>query len=133
MAAGEYVSVNSQADTEKADLTREKKELETQPELELDELTKIYVDRGLEEGLAREVAQQLTAHDAITAHARDELSITSLTTARSLQAAIASAVTFAIGAVPRLAVRVVRFGRKRAQGLDLPRGALGRIGCDGFQ
>ena len=104
MAAGEYVSVSSQADTEKADLERERQELETQPEVELDELTKIYVDRGLEQGLARKVAEQLTAHDALAAHSRDELSITALTTARPLQAAIASAATFTVGAALPLLV-----------------------------
>lgn len=98
MAAGEYVSVSSQADTEKADLGRERTELNTQPEFELYELTQIYVDRGLDEALARQVAKQLTARDALAAHARDELSISSLTSARPLQAAIASAATFSVGA-----------------------------------
>jgi vacuolar iron transporter family protein len=104
MAAGEYVSVSSQADTEKADLARERNELTTQPEFELDELTAIYVDRGLDQRLARDVAMQLTAHDALAAHSRDELSITALTTARPLQAAIASAASFAIGAALPLLV-----------------------------
>jgi VIT1/CCC1 family predicted Fe2+/Mn2+ transporter len=104
MAAGEYVSVSSQADTEKADMAREASELETQPEFELDELTAIYVDRGLEQALAREVAEQLTAHDALAAHSRDELSITALTTARPLQAGVASATTFAVGAALPLLV-----------------------------
>jgi VIT1/CCC1 family predicted Fe2+/Mn2+ transporter len=104
MAAGEYVSVSSQADTEKADLARETKELETQPKFELDELTAIYVERGLEPALAREVAEQLTERDALAAHSRDELSITAVTTARPLQAAIASAVTFSVGAALPLLV-----------------------------
>jgi len=98
MAAGEYVSVHSQADTEKADLEREKKELALSPEHELQELTGIYVDRGLDEELARQVAEQLTAHDALGAHARDELGITDVMSARPLQAALFSAVSFAIGA-----------------------------------
>lgn len=98
MAAGEYVSVSSQADTEAADLARERGELATQPDAELAELTQIYVDRGLTEDLAREVAQQLTERDAFAAHARDELSISSVTTARPLQAALASAATFTAGA-----------------------------------
>ena len=103
MAAGEYVSVSSQADTEAADLAKERRELAEQPESELDELTAIYVGRGLEPGLAREVASQLTAKDALAAHARDELAISELTTARPLQAAIASAATFSIGAAAPLA------------------------------
>ena len=98
MAAGEYVSVSSQADTENADLAREKDELAAQPEAELDELTGVYVARGLEPDLAREVARQLTASDGLAAHARDELAISDLTTARPLQAAIASAATFSVGA-----------------------------------
>lgn len=98
MAAGEYVSVHSQADTEKADLEREKKELALSPEHELDELTGIYVDRGLDDDLARQVAEQLTAHDALAAHARDELGISEVMSARPLQAAVFSAVSFAIGA-----------------------------------
>jgi len=105
MAAGEYVSVSSQADTEAADLARERGELATQPDAELAELTQIYVDRGLTEDLAREVAQQLTERDAFAAHARDELSISSVTTARPLQAALASAATFTAGAaLPLIAV-----------------------------
>lgn len=105
MAAGEYVSVSSQSDTEKADLARETRELETQPKFELNELTQIYVGRGLDASLARQVAEQLMARDALAAHARDELSISSVTAARPLQAAAASAVTFSIGAaLPLLAV-----------------------------
>ena len=107
MAAGEYVSVRSQADTEHADLAREREELSTQPEAELRELTEIYVKRGLERSLAREVAVQLTAHDALAAHARDELGIVDFLQARPLQAAFASAVSFAIGALVPLAVALV--------------------------
>ena len=98
MAAGEYVSVSSQADTEAADLARERRELADMPDLELDELTAIYRDRGLTPELAREVARQLTARDALAAHARDELAISELTAARPLQAAMASAATFSVGA-----------------------------------
>jgi VIT1/CCC1 family predicted Fe2+/Mn2+ transporter len=98
MAAGEYVSVSSQADTENADLGRERKELATDGESELLELTRIYVERGLDESLARQVAEQLTQHDALAAHARDELGISEKLTARPVQAALASAGTFAIGA-----------------------------------
>jgi VIT1/CCC1 family predicted Fe2+/Mn2+ transporter len=98
MAAGEYVSVSSQADTEAADLARERRELAEQPDFELDELTEVYRGRGLSAELAREVAQQLTAHDALAAHARDELAISELTSARPLQAAMASAATFTLGA-----------------------------------
>lgn len=98
MAAGEYVSVRSQADTEAADLARERHELESTPELEHAELAAIYVSRGLEPILAAQVATQLTAHDALGSHARDELGITEALAARPVQAAFASAGTFAIGA-----------------------------------
>jgi VIT1/CCC1 family predicted Fe2+/Mn2+ transporter len=105
MAAGEYVSVSSQADTEQADLTRERHELAADPQAEEDELTGIYVGRGLEPELARTVARQLTAKGALAAHARDELGITDALAARPLQAALASAATFAVGAgVPVLAI-----------------------------
>jgi len=105
MAAGEYVSVSSQADTEKADLAREAGELESQPDFELNELTQIYVARGLDAALARQVAEQLTARDPLAAHARDELALSAVTSARPLQAAIASAMTFSVGAaLPLLAV-----------------------------
>ncbi len=105
MAAGEYVSVRSQADTEEADLARERGELHTQPARELEELAHIYVARGLEADLARRVAQQLTAADALGAHARDELGITETLRAQPVQAAVASAASFAVGAVvPVLAV-----------------------------
>ncbi len=98
MAAGEYVSVRSQADTEEADLTRERHELATQPELEHAELAGIYVARGLEPTLASQVATQLMAHDALGSHAREELGITEALAARPVQAALASAGTFAVGA-----------------------------------
>ena len=98
MAAGEYVSVSSQSDTEKADLDRERKELATEDESERNELAAIYISRGVEPSLARQVADQMMAHDALAAHARDELGISDLTTARPVQAAFASAGTFAIGA-----------------------------------
>jgi vacuolar iron transporter family protein len=105
MAAGEYVSVSSQADTEQADLKRERHELATQPQAEEDELTGIYVRRGLEPELARMVARQLMAGGALAAHARDELGLTEELAARPLQAALASAATFAVGAaVPILAI-----------------------------
>ena len=100
MAAGEYVSVSSQADTEQADLAREKGELATAPESEHAELAAIYVDRGLTPDLAGQVADQLMAHDALGAHARDELGIHELTRARPVQAAVASAASFAVGAAP---------------------------------
>jgi vacuolar iron transporter family protein len=98
MAAGEYVSVSSQADTEQADLTRERHELATEPQAEEDELTGIYVHRGLDPDLARTVARRLTAAGALAAHARDELGLTEALAARPLQAALASAATFAVGA-----------------------------------
>jgi VIT1/CCC1 family predicted Fe2+/Mn2+ transporter len=104
MAAGEYVSVHSQSDTEKADLDRERKELATQDESERAELAHIYVERGLEENLAKQVADQLMAKDALAAHARDELGITETQTARPLQAAAASAASFAVGAAIPLVV-----------------------------
>jgi vacuolar iron transporter family protein len=98
MAAGEYVSVSSQADTEHADLEREKRELSEDPKSEKEELAQIYVARGLKPGLARQVAQQLMAKDALGAHARDELGISEISTARPIQAALASAATFSVGA-----------------------------------
>ncbi|MCA9905863.1 MAG: VIT family protein, partial [Anaerolineae bacterium] len=108
MAAGEYVSVSSQADTEQADLARERKELATDPDFELEELTQIYVKRGLDPTLAKEVATQLMAHDALGAHARDELGITENLAARPVQAALASAASFAVGAaLPLLVVLIV--------------------------
>jgi VIT1/CCC1 family predicted Fe2+/Mn2+ transporter len=105
MAAGEYVSVSSQSDTEKADLARERRELAEQPDFERAELADIYVGRGLDRALANEVADQLMARDALATHARDELGISAISTARPLQAAFASAVTFSVGAAaPLLAV-----------------------------
>lgn len=104
MAAGEYVSVSSQADTETADLARERQELATEPDHELEELRGIYVGRGLTPELAQQVALQLTAHDALGAHARDELGISEILTARPIQAALYSAVTFAVGAALPLLV-----------------------------
>jgi vacuolar iron transporter family protein len=98
MAAGEYVSVGSQADTEEADLARERRELATQDESERAELASIYVARGLDPALAKQVADQLMAHDALGAHARDELGITDLQRARPVQAALASAASFSVGA-----------------------------------
>jgi VIT1/CCC1 family predicted Fe2+/Mn2+ transporter len=99
MAAGEYVSVSSQTDAENADLARERRELVTAPEAELEELTQIYVRRGLDQELATQVAAQLTARDALAAHARDELGISDTVAARPVQAALVSALTFAAGAV----------------------------------
>ncbi|MDI1301174.1 MAG: VIT family protein [bacterium] len=108
MAAGEYVSVSSQADTESADLEKERLELEADPEHEHAELTAIYVARGLDKELAATVATQLTAHDALGAHARDELGISEMLTARPVQASLASAATFAVGAfLPLLVVLLV--------------------------
>ncbi len=104
MAAGEYVSVHSQADTEKADLSRERRELESDPAAELRELTAIYMKRGLDAGLAHQVAGQLTVHDALGAHARDELGISASLSANPIQAALASAASFAVGAALPLAV-----------------------------
>ena len=111
MAAGEYVSVSSQADTESADLAREKKELAEQPEFELAELTGIYRARGLDEALARQVAEALTANDALAAHARDELGLAEMHRARPVQAALTSAATFAVGAgLPLLAALLLPLG-----------------------
>jgi len=104
MAAGEYVSVSSQSDTEQADLAREREELRLQPEAERAELAQIYVERGLDPELAGQVADQLMAHDALGAHARDELGITEVSTARPVQAALISALTFAAGAALPLVV-----------------------------
>jgi VIT1/CCC1 family predicted Fe2+/Mn2+ transporter len=104
MAAGEYVSVSSQADTEQADMARERAEIKTQPENEHKELAAIYVKRGLAPVLAKQVAEQLMAHDALGAHAKDELGINVLTTAKPVQAALTSALTFSVGAsLPLLA------------------------------
>jgi VIT1/CCC1 family predicted Fe2+/Mn2+ transporter len=102
MAAGEYVSVSSQSDTEHADLARERRELAEDPESEARELAQIYVARGLTKELARQVAEQLMAHDALSAHARDELGISEFTAARPVQAALTSAATFSVGAAAPL-------------------------------
>jgi vacuolar iron transporter family protein len=107
MAAGEYVSVSSQSDTENADLERERKELATDPLHEHTEMTDIYIKRGLDKITAAEVATQLMKHDALGAHARDELGITEMMSAKPLQAAFASAATFAIGAVLPLLVTLI--------------------------
>ncbi|TPM89927.1 MULTISPECIES: VIT family protein [unclassified Mesorhizobium] len=107
MAAGEYVSVSSQSDTEQADLAREKGELATQPDFERQELAEIYVKRGLEPTLALQVADQLMAKDALGAHARDELGISEVTTARPIQAALTSAAAFSVGAAMPLAMVLV--------------------------
>jgi VIT1/CCC1 family predicted Fe2+/Mn2+ transporter len=104
MAAGEYVSVHSQADAERADLAREKAELRDDPGAELRELASIYAKRGLDPGLAKQVAEQLTAHDALAAHARDELGLTEEQAPRPLQAAFSSAASFTAGAAAPLAV-----------------------------
>ena len=107
MAAGEYVSVSSQSDTERADLAREGAELRAEPDAELLELAAIYVGRGLSRDIAREVAHQLMAHDALGAHARDELGISQVTTTRPVQAALTSAATFALGAALPLVTTIV--------------------------
>ena len=107
MAAGEYVSVSSQSDTEHADLARERRELVEDPQFEKEELAQIYVARGLEAGLARLVAQQLMEKDALSAHARDELGISEISTARPVQAALASAATFSVGAAAPLVLVLV--------------------------
>lgn len=108
MAAGEYVSVSSQADTEQAELAREGRELAAAGEFELEELSAIYEKRGVEPALAKQVAQQLMKHDALAAHARDELGISETLSARPIQAAFASAASFAIGAaLPLLTVLIV--------------------------
>jgi vacuolar iron transporter family protein len=106
MAAGEYVSVSSQADTEQADIARERKELAADPEHEHAELAAIYEQRGLEPALAQQVAQQLMAKDALAAHARDELGITEFASARPIQAAVTSALTFTVGAALPLLITV---------------------------
>jgi VIT1/CCC1 family predicted Fe2+/Mn2+ transporter len=107
MAAGEYVSVSSQSDTERADLTRERKELSENRAFEQEELAEIYVKRGIDPALARQVAQQLMAKDALTDHARDELGISEITTARPVQAALTSAGTFSVGAALPLLMVIV--------------------------
>lgn len=107
MAAGEYVSVSSQADAEKADIVRETRELREAPDAELDELTRIYMGRGLDKDLARQVATKLTEEDALGAHARDELGISETVATNPLQAALVSALTFAAGAVVPIVVALL--------------------------
>ena len=107
MAAGEYVSVSSQADTEQADMARERHELAAQPEFERRELAAIYIARGLTPELATQVAEQLTAHDALGAHARDELGVSDALSARPVQAGLTSAATFAVGAALPLITALV--------------------------
>lgn len=107
MAAGEYVSVSSQSDTERADLETERKALEDVPEVELEELAQIYVDRGVEIRLARQVAAQLTEHDGLATHARDELGISETVSSRPVQAAMTSAATFSVGALLPLAATAI--------------------------
>ena len=110
MAAGEYVSVSSQGDAEKADIAKEKRELATQPEFELEELTQIYQQRGLDRALAEQVAAQLTKHNALDSHLRDELGLTSELAARPIQAAAASAASFTVGAALPLAIVMLMTG-----------------------
>ena len=129
MAAGEYVSVSSQADTERADLARERRELAEHPARERAELAAIYVARGLDEALARQVAEQLMAHDALGAHARDELGFSTVHSARPVQAALASALTFVVGAAVPL---VIAFFSPDALLLHtVAVGALGSLGAMG--
>ena len=126
MAAGEYVSVSSQADTERADLDRERKELAAEPGLERTELAGIYMTRGLTPELARQVADQLMAHDALGAHARDELGLSELTRARPIQAALSSAAAFTAGAaLPLLLVLFVPIG-------VIPRSSSAALSCCSF-
>lgn len=113
MAAGEYVSVGSQRDTEAADLAQERRELATDPVSELNELTRIYERRGLDHSLARQVAEQLTAHDALGAHVRDELGLTEVAVARPLQAAASSATSFTVGGALPLLMAIIAGGATR--------------------
>lgn len=124
MAAGEYISVSSQADTERADLARERRELAETPDAELRELEGIYVARGLEPALARQVAEQLTSRDALSAHARDELGITAELAARPVQAALASAATFAVGAALPLIIAAVA-----PRGVVIPAVSASSLAC----
>ena len=124
MAAGEYVSVSSQRDTELADLDRERRELAADEQHELEELTMIYIGRGLDPALARQVSEQMMAHDALAAHARDELGISEILSARPLQAAWASAISFAIGALLPLLIALAA-----PHSLLLPAVAVGSLAC----
>lgn len=133
MAAGEYVSVSSQFDTEQSDLARERKELKDNPEAELNELTQIYVKRGVEESLAREVSVQLMEKDALGAHARDELGLSEITAARPIQAAFASAASFAFGAIMPLLTAILFPGDLLIPAVSLASliflGLLGAVGA----
>lgn len=133
MAAGEYVSVSSQADTEAADTARERRELAEQPEAELAELTQIYIERGVEPDLARKVAEQMMAKDAFAAHTRDELGLASHVIAQPVQAALTSAVTFAVGAAFPLLVVLLAPARSLAWTVSVAclfgLAALGAIGA----
>jgi len=130
MAAGEYVSVHSQADSERAELDREREELATDTDAEHRELATIYVGRGLDPALARQVATQLMAHDALDAHARDELGITEVFRARPLQAAAASAASFAIGAlIPLLVAALVPTSMKLALVFAISLACLALLGA----
>ena len=132
MAAGEYVSVSSQSDTERADLARERKELKENVAFEQEELAEIYVKRGIDPTLARQVAQQLMAKDALAAHARDELGISEVTTARPVQAALTSAATFSVGAaMPLLMVVVVHSNALVPMVSAASLGFLGLLGAIG--
>jgi VIT1/CCC1 family predicted Fe2+/Mn2+ transporter len=129
MAAGEFVSVSSQRDTELADIRRERRELATVPDLELDELTQIYVGRGLDPPLARQVAEQLTQADALDAHLREELGMTGAVPARPWQAAIVSALSFSLGAAVPLVVLVFASGNALIAAIALV--ALAVLGVTG--
>ncbi len=133
MAAGEYVSVSSQSDTEQADLARERKELRENVAFEQDELTEIYIKRGVSPELARQVALQLMEKDALTAHARDELGISEISTARPVQAALTSAATFAIGAALPLVVVLLSPANALAPAVSIASlgflAALGAVGA----
>ncbi|MBI2235254.1 MAG: VIT family protein [Micavibrio aeruginosavorus] len=133
MAAGEYVSVSSQFDTEQSDLARERRELQDNPEAELNELTQIYVKRGVDESLAREVSIQLMKKDALGAHARDELGLSEITAARPIQAAFASAASFAFGAMMPLLTAILFPGALLIPAVSLASliflGLLGAIGA----
>lgn len=132
MAAGEYVSVSSQSDTEKADIARERAELASSPETELAELTNIYIERGLTPSLAAQVAQALTVADALKAHSRDELGIVEATAARPIQAALASAASFAVGAaIPLIAAIVVPASAALATVIGVSLVALAGLGVLG--
>lgn len=130
MALGEYVSVSSQSDSEQADIEKEKWELETMPDHELDELTEIYASKGLPQALAREVAEELTKHDALAVHLAEELGITDTTRANPIQAAIGSAVAFTIGsAVPLITAAVATDSTRIASTLVIVTIGLGALGA----